>query len=94
MGVPARPPLVFDESILHIFMEKAICIPNLVFLKQLVFSFIDSPALMIAATPAVTFFGNREIKADNQCAYTHFCGVGKGTKKMHPNFIIYYYTLY
>ena len=40
------------------------CIPNLAFLKLLVFSFIDDPALVTAAAaaPAVTFFfKNREI---------------------------------
>ena len=36
--------LVFVEGFLHIFIEKAICIPNMVFLKLLVFLFIGSPA--------------------------------------------------
>ena len=39
---------------MHIFMERAICIPNLVFLKLLVFSFISGPFSVTAA--AVTFF--------------------------------------
>ena len=46
--------LVFEEGFLHIFIEKSICIPNLVFLKLLVFSFIGGPAS--AAAAAVTFF--------------------------------------
>ena len=54
------PPfsLVFEEGFLHIFIEKAICMPNLIFLKLLVFSFISGPASLTAA--AVTFFENRE----------------------------------
>ena len=43
---------------MHIFIEKAICIPNLAFLKLLVFSFFSSPFSVTAAeaAAAVTFF--------------------------------------
>ena len=45
------PSLVFEEGILHIFIEKAICLlPNLVFLKLLVFSFIGGPVSAAAVT--------------------------------------------
>ena len=46
--------MVFDEGSLHIFIEKAICIPNLIFPKLLVFLFIGGPASVTVAT--VTFF--------------------------------------
>ena len=43
----------FEEGISHIFIEKEICLPNLVSLKLLVFSFIGGPFSVTAAAAAV-----------------------------------------
>ena len=49
--------LVLEKGILLIFIEKSMCITNMVFLKLEVFLVIGSPASAATAAPAVT---NRE----------------------------------
>ena len=51
-----RWSLVFEEGTLHIFIDKAICIPTLIFLKLLTFPLIGGPASATVALAALTFF--------------------------------------